>query len=262
MKLAISNIAWDMEKDGYMYELMNKYGFAGLEIAPTRVFAEKPYEKIEEAKTWKTSIENKYGISIPSMQSIWYGRQESIFGSEEEKKTLIKYTKKAVDFASAIECKNLVFGCPKNRNVPEGENEKSAISFFKELGAYAVSRGTVIGMEANPTIYNTNFINTTSSALELIEKVNSDGFKLNLDVGTMVQNEESVWELVGKVHLINHVHISEPYLKPIKQRILHKEIRHILLEEKYEGFISIEMGKVEKNDILEERMAYLSEVFG
>ena len=38
------------------------------------------------------------------MQSIWFGRQERLFGSEEEREILIDYTKKAVDFAVAIQC--------------------------------------------------------------------------------------------------------------------------------------------------------------
>lgn len=54
-----------------------------------------------------------------SMQSIWYGRTEKLFGTEEERNLLLDYTKSAVDFAAAIGCKNLVFGCPKNRCIPE-----------------------------------------------------------------------------------------------------------------------------------------------
>ena len=35
MKLSISNIAWDSENDKKVYELMKKYSYEGLEIAPT-----------------------------------------------------------------------------------------------------------------------------------------------------------------------------------------------------------------------------------
>ena len=48
-------------------------------------------------------------------------------------------------------------------------------------------------MEANPAIYNTNYINTTQEALDLIREVGSDGFRLNLDVGTMLENGERPW---------------------------------------------------------------------
>lgn len=261
MKLAISNIAWEQEKDQQVYELMKKYGFIGLEIAPTRIFPEMPYDKNDEAKAWSDKLKDKYGFTVPSMQSIWYGRQEKIFGTAEERQILIEYTKKAIDFAEAINCGNLVFGCPRNRNFPDGANEQSAITFFKELGDYAASKGTTIGMEANPPIYNTNYINDTISAIELIEKVDSEGFKLNLDVGTMIQNGEDISVLENKVHLISHVHISEPYLKPIEKRQMHSVLKDFLVNSNYHGFVSIEMGKVEDMAILEQKLDYVRSLF-
>ena len=49
MKLSISNIAWEEKNDIAVYEFMTKYGFKGVEIAPTRWILDKPYEHIEEA---------------------------------------------------------------------------------------------------------------------------------------------------------------------------------------------------------------------
>ena len=129
-KLSISNIAWTEENDAAVYGLMKKYGFQGLEIAPTRIFPERPYDKNSEADAWSKQLKSEYGFCVPSMQSIWYGRQEKIFGTDEERKTLLNYTKKAIDFAAAIGCKNLVFGCPRNRNLPDGADESLAVAFF------------------------------------------------------------------------------------------------------------------------------------
>ena len=218
IKLSISNIAWTSEYDQQVYEYIRDARFSGLEIAPTRIFPKNPYDYIQQATDWATTIKNLYGFSVSAMQSIWYGRQEKIFGTEEERKALIDYTKKAIDFAEVIGCKNLVFGCPRNRRLPENADYAIAIKFFKEIGDYAGAHNTVIGMEANPPIYNTNFINDTKSAFDLIDTVNSDGFKLNLDLGTMIENGEDADELINKVELINHVHISEPGLKAIEHR--------------------------------------------
>lgn len=262
MKLAVSNIAWDSVNDNKIYNCMKAFGFTGLEIAPTRIFPDAPYDCLKEAKQWKESLLEEYGFCVPSMQSIWFGRQENIFGPQRERDLLILYTEKAIDFASEIDCGNLVFGCPKNRNIPEGGNADSAVPFFTELGDYAKAKGTVIGMEANPRIYNTNYINDTPAALELIREVDSDGFKLNLDVGTMIQNNEAVEILRGQVSQINHVHISEPHLKPIEKRTFHQELADLLIQEKYQGFVSIEMGKVEDVTVMEEKMKYIQEVFG
>ena len=153
MKLSISNIGWTEKDDEVVYHFMKEYGYSGLEIAPTRIFPFSPYNHLEEAGVWSKILYQKYGFIISSMQSIWYGRQEKIFGAEEERQLLLEYTKRAINFAHVIGCKNLVFGCPRNRVLPEDGDWKIAVEFFKELGDYALSKNTVIGMEANPPIY-------------------------------------------------------------------------------------------------------------
>lgn len=261
MRLSISNIAWDAAQDVNMYAIMRKHGYIGLEIAPTRIFPDQPYDRLLEGKKWAKQLNEKEGLIISSMQSIWYGRKENIFESGEERARLLAYTKQAINFAEMIGCKNLVFGCPKNRNLPEAAEVSVAIPFFKELGDYAAKHNTTIGMEANPPIYGTNYMNDTLSVLELIGQVNSVGFKLNLDVGTMVQNNENVEELIGNVHLISHVHISEPELKTIMERKLHQDLKEILLKENYQGYVSVEMGKTDKLSVIEDVLDYVRRIF-
>lgn len=258
MKLAVSNIAWKAEDDDKVYALMKECGFTGLEIAPTRIIPESPYEKLAEAAEWADGLKKEHGFAVPSMQSIWYGRKEALFGSREDRKALLDYTKKAVDFAQVIGCKNLVFGCPRNRNMPDDADPETAVSFFKELGDYAFEHETVLAMEANPPIYNTNYINDTKAALELINEVGSEGFLLNLDVGTMIENNESLGILEGNGHLINHVHISEPGLKEVAERDRHKDLLKFLSEFGYEKYVSIETGRVDDISILERMMRYVS----
>lgn len=261
MKLSISNIGWDAQDDLEVYRQMRKYGFSGLEVAPTRVFPECPYGRLGEAGAWSRGLRDRFGLVVPSMQSIWFGRQESMFGTWREREALSSYTRQAVGFACAIGCGNLVFGCPRNRNLPEGADRSGAVPFFKELGDYASAHGTAIGIEANPTIYHTNYINSTAEALELVSQVGSKGILLNLDVGTMLQNREPVSVLEGKVGLINHVHISEPGLKPVERRGFHQDLARLLREEGYGGFVSIEMGRAGSLAVLEGALEYVGDVF-
>lgn len=262
MNLSISNIGWTAEDDERVYALMKESGFTGLEIAPTRIFPVNPYDDLGKVKEWATAIKTSLGFVVPSMQSIWYGRSEKIFGSKYERSALISYTKKAIDFAEIIMCGNLVFGCPRNRSIPDDGYIEVAVRFFKELGDYAYDHHTVVAMEANPPIYNTNFINTTEAAIEFIERVDSKGFLLNLDLGTMVENGESVDVLRDKGHLINHVHISEPGLKPIQHRDIHKQLACHLHDMGYDRFVSIEVGKQDNITYLAEMMNYVKEIFG
>lgn len=243
LKLAISNIAWDAQYDEEMNRFLVNKGITGLEIAPTRWFPEHPYDQTDAAKAEAERIKTQYGLPICSMQSIWYGRTEKIFGTAEEREYLVEYTKKAILFAESIGAGNLVFGCPKNRCSDREEDYEIAIDFFTQLGLFAEAHHTVVSMEANPVIYGTNFINKTKEAIELIKEVDSKGFKLNLDFGTIIYNDESIKDLEYYVGLINHVHISEPSLNLIEHRKEHKELMQMLRACGYDRYVSIEMGK-------------------
>ncbi len=89
MHLSISNIAWDTKWNHKMYKWIQEKGFSGLEIAPTKLFSKYPYRQLEMAYSWKQEVSQNYGLKISSIQSIWYGREENIFRSEEERKCLL-----------------------------------------------------------------------------------------------------------------------------------------------------------------------------
>ena len=258
MKLSISNIAWSTEHDDTMYQFLKHNGFDGLEIAPTRIFPEKPYDHLSEAREWAQLLKDQYGLAVPSMQSIWYGHTEKIFGSKEERKILLDYTKKAIDFAEVIGCHNLVFGNPKNR---DAEDIPSiflfAIDFFKEIGDYALEHNTVVALEPNPTIYNTRFMNYTEQAVDMAYKSSSEGIKVNIDLGTIIYNEEDINYLKQISEYINHVHISEPGLNLIEKRDIHRELFAILSSIGYNSFISIEMGNKGNIEIVKSIIEYV-----
>lgn len=271
MKLAISNIAWTAERDRDMYAKLQQYGFDGLEIAPTRIFPQQPYEHKEEAADFAEQLKKNYGLSIPSMQSIWFGQTDNIFAGEEARQRLLDYTKQAILFAEAIQCNNLVFGCPRNRNIPETQTKaeylayyETAVNFFSELAVFSQQHNTVLAMEANPPIYNTNFINGTNDALDIVRTVNHPGFAINLDIGTMIHNEEDVKsiDLEHMLPYVNHIHISEPGLKPIERRKLHQEVRDVLQDFDYQKYVSIEMGKQDDASMVDGCIQYILQLFG
>lgn len=243
MKLSISNIAWAANYDEEMYSFLSEIGFKAIEIAPTRIFPENPYDKINEARNWAIKLKHDFDLEISSMQSIWYGKNENIFNSSHEKEILLEYTKKAILFAEAIKCHNLVFGCPKNRDTKLDFSKALLDSkdFFQQIGDFANLHNTVFAIEANPTIYNTRFINYTKEAFNLAETVSSAGLKVNVDLGTILQNGEDISVLSHYSDLINHVHISEPNLEIISERKMHSDLFMLLKKINYKSYVSIEM---------------------
>lgn len=262
MNLSISNIAWGVKDDAELYSFLTAQNFQGIEIAPTRIFPVRPYDNLLDAAKFARQVDQRYGLRISSLQSIWYGRQENIFDSKESYDSLLRYSKQAVLFAEAMGCHNLVFGCPKSRNIPVGMEKDEAIkiakSFFLEIGEFAKEHHSVWALEANSVIYHTNFINTTSEAIELVKMINHEGCKLNLDLGTVIYNSNLLYSQSDKdetvklneikrvlqkaIPLANHIHISEPWLKPIRKRKLHDLLFEMCIQLGYAHYISVEMG--------------------
>ena len=258
VKLSISNIAWEASYDQQVYRLVSENGFSGIEIAPTRWFAQNPYEHIEEAQTLARKLRAEYGLSVSSLQSIWYGQKGKLFGTEQEREELAAYARLAVNFAVAVGAGNLVFGCPQNRVLPDGESDERAIVFFRACGDYAAAQGTCFSLEANPPIYQTNYINTTQDAFDVAARVASNGCRVNVDMGTMIYYEEPVSLIEKNLMLVNHVHVSEPGLvAPSHERLLEQMIR-MLNANGYDGYISIEMGKACGMDALKNAVKMLA----
>ena len=243
MKLSVSNIAWDAGHDDEMYGFLSENGFSGIEIAPSRIFPSLPYDDLVAAERWAFLLRKNFGLEVSSMQSIWYGRNENIFGPPEERMRLVDYTKKAVLFAEAVGCGNMVFGCPRNRDteLPFEEACLAAEDFFSEIVIFAGLHGTAISVEANPAIYHTRFINYTYQAAALVQKIAEKALKVNVDLGTIIQNGEGLACIGGIGEYIGHVHISEPNLLPVERRKLHAELFELLRAIKYDGYVSLEM---------------------
>lgn len=259
MKLAVSNIAWDTSQNEQVFSQMKKLGFDYLEIAPTKLAAQ-PYtaEGIARSQEFLKQVNENYGIQVASMQAILYGVSDRLFASEDERDRLFAYVCQAMDYAQAVGCPHLVFGSPKNRIIEEPSQYAIALDFFAKVAAYAQEKGVYFSIEANPTLYGTNFINTHQEAFDLVKEINHPNFGVIVDVGSMVANEESVTLLEEYIPYINHLHISEPYLVPVKERELHRDLVSLLTGLGYDKVVSIEMQQPEELQILLDVMTYVS----
>lgn len=260
MKIAASNIAWRDSDDKAVLDRMHALGYSGVEIAPTRIAGEAPYAAKRKATDFARRMSIEYGFSVPSMQSIWRGRTENIF-NVSDRNALISYTDDVFEFAQSANCKNIVFGCPRNRRVPEGGSLKEADSFFIACAESATRHGVTLALEANPVIYDTNFLNTTAEAYKYLEHLEfPPGLSINLDIGTMLYNDESVEDVSRFLHVVSHVHISEPFLATVVPRPIHADIAQALADSNYHGFVSLEMGPCDKSDLLA-ALEYIVKVF-
>ncbi|MEG2295218.1 MAG: TIM barrel protein [Oscillospiraceae bacterium] len=266
MKISISNIAWDKQEDERVYDILQENAVYGLDVAPARIY-DNPFSiSHEDGQRFIKHIATK-GLVPVGMQSLLYGTQGlQLFQGEEQSKQTITHLKKMMDYAKKIGITRLVFGSPKNRLIKdvapiELENK------LQQLGDYATSKGLYFCIEPNPIQYGADFITNTLDGIKLVEKINNSGFRLHLDLGTMLMNHESIPETVARAAaVIEHVHLSHPNLEQVigceKQHIL---LRDALKKHNYKGVVAIEMKHsmtVDNVEKVRETVAFIGSIYG
>lgn len=260
MRLAASNIGWSSQDDKAVFHRMSELGFSGVEVAPTRIAGDNPYRNVPQATSYVNTVSSEYGLSVCSMQSIWYGLHGNIF-NDSDVVELTEHTKEAIAFAHSIGCKNIVFGCPRQRAIPDGKSPSEAEPFFLSCATAANERNILFALEANPPIYETNFLNSTEDVHRYIQQMGyPPGLAINLDIGAMICEGESVRAIEHLLPYVSHVHISEPHLAPVSKRLMHKELKSALCDFDYKGFVSLEMRTQDLNTVLAS-LEYMAEVF-
>ena len=213
MRIAISNIAWDVSEDEQVSELLSKYHVDAIDIAPEKYFsnpAKATEGEIAKIKTYWTSK----GIEITGMQSLLFGTQGlNVFGSKESQQAMLEHLAAVARIAKGLSATRLVFGSPKNRN-REGLTDEQALcvakDFFTKLGDIADEYGVVFCLEPNPICYGANFMTTAQETFDAVSAIDHPRIKMQLDTGAITINKESITDvLVYSINQIGHVHISE-----------------------------------------------------
>jgi sugar phosphate isomerase/epimerase len=246
MKIAISNIAWQIEEEPAIANLLQQLNIKGVEIAPTKIWQNPLTATDAEIKKYREFWQG-YGIEIVAMQALLFGRNDlTIFESKEKRQATLSYLYKIIELGNKLGVNVLVFGSPKNRTIgdlPEAEVQKIAQDFFYALGEIAVENQVSFCIEPNPPAYNCDFIINSQQGLELVKQTNSQGFRLHLDAAGMTLGEEDLVTSLSKaLPYLCHFHISEPFLGQVGDgKVDHETLGKTLKALNYQGWTSIEM---------------------
>ena len=75
-QLAISNIAWQKDDDETVYAATASRRASPAWSWPRPAFSPNaPYENLTSALLFGGYLKNRWGFSVPSLQSIWYGQK-------------------------------------------------------------------------------------------------------------------------------------------------------------------------------------------
>ncbi|MGZ0705448.1 sugar phosphate isomerase/epimerase family protein [Pseudomonas piscis] len=219
MRLAISNIAWDVSEDHVIANQLTQYSIDAIDIAPGKYFpdpASATPQDIAKVKQWWL----ERGIAITGMQALLFGTTGlNVFGTSSSQDALLNHLDAVCRIAAALGATRLVFGSPKNRDRSGLDDEQAmsiAVVFFRRLGDIAQKHGVFICLEPNPTCYGANFMTTSAETARVVQSVAHPSIKMQLDTGAVLINGENAEAILSEyAHLIGHVHASEPDLLPL-----------------------------------------------
>jgi len=235
-----SNIAWSQQDDNEVLQFLSRIGINKIELSPYRDDA-----SLENAYQYVKTLQ-KYSIQPYSMQAIQYRQPVySIFNLKDQRKLLLQLTP-LINFAKDVGIKRIVFGCPKNRAVISKNTKESdaiASQFFTDLAKQLQNSEVVLCIEPVPEIYKSKFLTNTRQTIDFVEKLNNECIKINFDLGSAIINNEDIENLFKtSAHLFGHVHISEPYLKPVPtSKEFHIKTAATIRNSAYQGHVAIEM---------------------
>lgn len=264
MKLCISNLAWNNDERLAVYKLLQQNNVQYIEIALSKFSTKALNENIKIYLDYKDEWES-YGLTAISMQSLHFGVENAyLFRTDKQRENLLAATKKAISIAASLEIQNLVFGSPKLRIIPERADASKAVNFFTQLNEFAQSKNRYLNLEANSKQYGTNFLTTTQEVIQYIYDHQWSNIGINLDIGTMILENENIEELMPYLQSIRHIHLSIPYLGTNFEEYRSK-LHYFISELKkshYTAFstLSLEMSLEETNlNILEKNIRLIQE---
>lgn len=219
MRLAISNIAWEVGQDPSIAALLSQQGIDAIDIAPGKYFADplKAQDSdIAQVRRWWAD----HGIAIVGMQSLLFGTTGlNLFGTSASQLAMLHHLEGVCRIAAGLGATRLVFGSPKNRDrshLDDAQTLLRATDFFQALGDIAAAHGVVICLEPNPVCYGANFMTDSAKTAEVVQAVNHPAIAMQLDTGALTINGENPLEVLQQhAGLIGHVHASEPNLVPL-----------------------------------------------
>ena len=247
MKLSICNElfeAWPLEK---VFSYVSRLGYHGVEIAPFTLTEDVRSLGPRERRRLRELAES-HGLEIVGLHWLLVKPEGlHILGpSRETINATLEYMRALIDFSADLGGKVLVFGSPRQRNVPPGmsreEAWRRALDFFSNVAEYAEERGQIVAIEPLAR-HLTNFINTVDEAVKLVEEVGSPGLRLILDVYSMTDEGRPYGEIIrrGGRYLV-HFHANDTNkLGPGFGDADYIEILNALREVGYRGFLSVEV---------------------
>ena len=153
MRIAISNLAWDVTEDAAVAAMLAERGIDAIDIVAAKYFpvpAQADSAKVEAVRRWWSGR----GVEITGMQALLFGTSGlKLFGSDADRAAMLDHLTATCRIGASLGATRLVFGSPRNRDrgaFDEVRAQAVGIDFFRRLGDVAAHAGVSVCIEPAP----------------------------------------------------------------------------------------------------------------
>lgn len=246
MKFAICNETFRNHDFAGTCAEAERHGYTGLEVAPYTLG--NVSKLTEQYAATLGGVVRDHGLEMVGFHWL-LARTEGFHLTDpdaEVAKRTFEYAQHLARLCSAMGGRVMVWGSPDQRSIHPSWNrvdaEKRVVDFFQRLAPHLADAGVVVALEflgANET----NFLNTASETIPMLEKIDSPNVRLHLDVKAMAADHRPISDIVREsLPWTAHVHANDPNLAgPGMGDVQFKPIADALVKGDYKGWISVEV---------------------
>ena len=224
-----------------------RWGYQGVEIAPFTLDADPRNINAAQADAAGRVVRG-HGLEVVGLHWLLV-KPEGMHlttGDADVRRRTAEFASHLVRLCAAMGGSVMVWGSPKQRNIPDGDTYedalKRAVEVLQQVCDVADREGVTIAMEPLTT-KETNFLTTAEETIRLIDAVGRKSCALHLDVKAMSAELKPIPHIIhDSRHYLAHFHANDPNLRgPGFGEVDFVPIARALKEAAYEKWVSVEV---------------------
>jgi sugar phosphate isomerase/epimerase len=267
MKYAICNETFEGWEHLRICRFIADLGYTGIELAPFTLAPTVSDVSRDQRRQLREQAE-ACGIQVVGLHWL-LARTEGLCLTAPDAATRDRtagYMGELARYCKDLGGTTLVLGSPQQRHIPQGCTRADAFANAADTLSRALPRiadeGVLLCLEPLST-QETDFINTCTEAVELLDHIGHPNLVLHLDVKAMASEQTPIADLIGRyLPRTGHFHANDANRRgPGFGAIDFVPIMRALKRGKYEGWISVEVFDYspDPETIASESLRYLRE---
>ena len=237
-RIAVSNIAWDVNETTDALKLLRRHGITQLEVAPTKFGDWTALTVFEDAVVERARA---FACTYVSCQSILYNTGINIF---EEPERFVTHWRTVASLCKKLGIRTVVFGSPTQRH-RGGKGEDVIVPYFKHIAAIAKEHDLLFCIEPNAKGYGCTWLTNIQEVLAFLQKVGEESLRINVDTGNYCMEDDHFEFTRESAAYIGSVQVSNRGLLPLcemtaEDRETSRRLVQQILATGWKGTISLE----------------------